>query len=59
MLIGCERGIAFDMDLGGEVSGGRDKRRTLDGNGTGFGSDMGNELGRGGLDCDDGNVGCC
>lgn len=58
MLMGCERGIAFDMDLGGEANGGRDNRRTLDGSGTGFGSDIGNVLGRGGLACDDGELGC-
>lgn len=56
MLIGCDRGMTFDMDLGGEARGGRDKRRMLDGSGTGFGSDIGSVLGRGGLACDDGEV---
>lgn len=46
--------MAFDMDFGGEAPGGCAKRRMLDGNGTGFGSDMGNVLGREGLACDDG-----
>lgn len=39
MLIGCERGIAFDELFCGKDAG-LIPRRTLEGNGTGFGSDI-------------------
>lgn len=45
MLIGCERGIAFDVLFCGNDTG-FIARRTLDGNGTGFGSDIFKLLGR-------------
>lgn len=47
MLIGCERGIAFEVLFCGNEAG-LIARRTLDGNGTGFGSDIFKLLG---LDC--------
>ena len=37
------------MDFGGDDAECRDKRFILDGNGTGFGSDIGSVFGRGGL----------
>lgn len=53
MLIGCERGIVFDMILCVDCKatdnwGWRESRRMLDGSGTGLGSDICKELGRGG-----------
>lgn len=47
MLIGCDRGIAFEVLFCGNEAG-LIARRTLDGNGTGFGSDIFKLLG---LDC--------
>lgn len=48
MLIGCDRGIEFVAHFCGSDDAGRMARRTLDGNGTGFGSEIFNVLG---LDC--------
>lgn len=45
MLIGCERGIAFEVLFCGSEAG-FIARLTLDGNGTGFGSDIFKVLGR-------------
>lgn len=45
MLIGCERGIAFEVLFCGNDAG-LIARRTLDGNGTGFGSEIFKLLGR-------------
>lgn len=42
--MGCERGIAFDVLFCGNEAG-LIARRTLDGNGTGFGSEIFNVLG--------------
>lgn len=40
MLIGCERGIAFDVLFWGNDTAGLIARRTFVGNGTGFGSEI-------------------
>lgn len=44
ILIGCERGIAFEVLFCGNEAG-LIARRTLDGNGTGLGSEIFNVLG--------------
>lgn len=49
MLIGCERGMAFDVLFWGNDEAGLIARRTFVGNGTGFGSEIFNVLGR--CDC--------